>query len=253
MNGARTAALLPLLFGALSALLGAPAYLVLAHHAEPPAWLVDRPWPLAVAISALLVGSAALQLRARERTRRRLALGAVVVSAASLVGLHVVSRGTMPASSRDVAIGARLPDVTLMDENGQGVHLSSLREHPTVLVFYRGALCVACRAQLVALADRARPFIEAGVRVFGVSADPPSVSSEWKRTLALPFSLLSDEHQRVAQTLCSARAHCLLLVDPSGVVHWGALNDYWRGAQPAEAVLLAAYRLAARHGDPRAP
>ena len=244
---------MPLVFAALAALLGAPAYLLLARHADVPAWLLDRPWPLAVAISALLVGSAAVLLRARDGRQRGLALASVVVAAASLVGLHVVSRGAMPEPSRDVSLGSRLPDVALTDESGRAVPLSSLRGHPTVLVFYRGALCVACRAQLVALAERARPFIDAGVRVFGVSADPPAVSSEWKRTLALPFTLLSDERQTVAQTLCSARAHCLLLVDPSGVVHWGALNDYWRGAQPAEAVLLAAYRLGERHREPTTP
>ena len=34
--------------------------------------------------------------------------------------------------------------------------------------------------------------------------------------------------------------------DPDGVVRWGELNDYWRGAEPASAVLLAAYRLSER-------
>jgi peroxiredoxin len=130
-----------------------------------------------------------------------------------------------------------------MDDAGRAVPLSSLRGHPTVLVFYRGALCVACRAQLAALAEHAHPFLDAGVRVFGVSADPPGLSAEWKKTLSLPFSLLTDDRQGIAQTLCSARAHCLVLVDRGGVVRWGALNDYWRGAEPAVAVLLAAYRL----------
>jgi peroxiredoxin len=111
-----------------------------------------------------------------------------------------------------------------------------------VLIFYRGALCVACRAPLSAIARRAAPFIAAGVRVLGVSADPPAVSAEWKNTLGLPFSLLSDRYQGLAQSLCSARAHCLVLVDPQGKIRWGALNDYWRGAQSAEDVLLAAYR-----------
>jgi peroxiredoxin len=128
-------------------------------------------------------------------------------------------------------------------ELGRRDALGSLRGHPTVLMFYRGALCVACRAQLSAMAERAAPFIAAGVRIFGVSADPPAVSTEWNNRLELSFSLLSDPRQSLAQSLCSARAHCVVLVDPDGNVRWGALNDYWRGAQSAEAVLLAAYRL----------
>ncbi len=87
-------------------------------------------------------------------------------------------------------------------------------------------------------------FIAEGVRILGVSADPPPVSAKWKNTLGLPFSLVSDPHQELVESLCNARAHCLLLIDPQGRIRWGVLNDYWRGAQPAEAILLAAYRLA---------
>lgn len=241
----------PLFLGGAAMLLGAPAYLALLCFARPPAWLVDRPWPLATfALAALLVCVLGL-LRGRAGGRRALAAIAALGTAASLAGLYFVSRRGMPEPSPEVALGRALPDVTLTDETGRGVALSSLRGHATVLVFYRGGLCVACRAQLSALARHADPFIAAGVRVFGVSADPPNLSLEWKKTLSLPFSLLTDDHQGVVQALCNARAHCLVLVDPDGVVRWGALNDYWRGAEPAEAVLLAAYRLAASPGAVR--
>lgn len=234
--------------GGAAVLLGAPAYAALERFAPAPAWLLDRPWPLAAAVGALLLLSVRDVLRSASGRERRMGLGAVAGAAASLAALAVVSRPRMPAPSPDVALGRTLPDVTLTDDAGGAVPLSSLRGHATVLVFYRGALCVACRAQLATLAEHAEPFLAAGVRVFGVSADPPRLSSEWRKTLSLPFSLLTDDHQGVAQTLCSARAHCLLLVDRDGVVRWGALNDYWRGAEPAEAVLLAAYRLAASPG-----
>jgi peroxiredoxin len=152
----------------------------------------------------------------------------------------------LPAASPEVAVGRLVPDLSLPDELGRPVSLAALRGHPTVLVFYRGAMCVACRAQLSSLAAQAAPFIAGGVRVFGVSADPPPVSAEWKDTLRLPFSLLSDPQQSLAQSLCSARAHCLVLVDPDGRIRWGALNDYWRGAERADTVLLAADRMS-RH------
>jgi len=241
----RSSKLRPLLFSAAAVLLGAPAYLALARFTSPPPAVLDRPWPLAVAVGVVTL--AAARVAARKGSGSRVAhLGAAVVGVLSLLALDVVSTRPLPASSPEVHLGLPLPDVRLTDEAGRAVPLSSLRGHPLVLVFYRGGLCVACRAQLSDLAGHARSFIAAGVRVFGVSADPPPVSAEWKRTLGLPFSLLSDDQRGVAESLCSARAHCLLLVDPEGVVRWGALNDYWRGAEPSEAVLLAAYRLAAR-------
>jgi peroxiredoxin len=237
------ASVAPVLYGAAAVLAGAPAYLVLARYAHAPAWLLDRPWPLAVIVGALLALCVRSTLQSPDGMARRIAYGATVSALASLAALLVISRRPMPASSPEVALGRPLPDVALTDDMGQAVSLPSLRGHPAVLVFYRGALCVACRAQLAALAEHADPFIAAGVRVFGISADPPRLSAEWKKTLSLPFSLLTDDHQGIAQALCSARAHCLLLVGPDGVVRWGALNDYWRGAEPAAAVLLAAYRL----------
>lgn len=240
------ASVAPVLSGAAAMLLGAPAYVVLARDGRAPVWLLDRPWPLAVIVGALLALCVRATVRAPGDRARRIALGATFCALASLVALQVVSRRPMPAPSPEVALGRPLPEVALTDDMGHAVSLPSLRGHPTVLVFYRGALCVSCRAQLTALADHARPFIAAGVRVFGISADPPGLSAEWKKTLSLPFSLLTDDRQGIAQTLCSARAHCLLLVDPGGVVRWGALNDYWRGAEPAAAVLLAAYRLSGR-------
>ena len=236
----------PLPFGVAAVLLGAPAYLALARFAAPPVWLLDRPWPLVMGIGAVSLYCVRDLLRARDRRARLVSVGAVSCAALSLAGLSWASRGNLPKPSREVAIGSTLPSLGLPDETGHVVTLSSLRGHPTVLVFYRGALCVACRAELMAIAEHARPFLAEGVRVFGVSADPPSLSLEWKQSLALPFSLLTDDHQGLAEALCSARAHCLLLVDPSGVVRWGALNDYWRGAERADSVLLAAYRLAAR-------
>jgi peroxiredoxin len=239
------ASVAPVLAGAAAVLLGAPAYMALGRFVTP-VWLLDRPWPLAVSIGALLLFCLHATLRASAGRARRIALGATVAAVSSLLALHVVSRQPMPPPSPDVALGRPLPDVTLTDDAGRAVSLPALRGHPTVLVFYRGALCVACRAQLAALAEHAGPFIARGVRVFGVSADPPGLSAEWRKTLSLPFSLLTDDRQGIAQTLCSARAHCLLLVDPDGIVRWGALNDYWRGAEPASAVLLAAYRLSER-------
>jgi peroxiredoxin len=237
------AAFNPIIFATAAVLLGAPAYVALRHWGVPPPALLDRPWPLELAIVVIVLGAVYAAFRARPGWPRRAATGSAIVAVASLVSLVALAARPLPAPSAEIRVGSALPETRPVDERGQPVALASLRGHPTILVLYRGALCVSCRAQLVAFAAHAAPYIKAGVRLFGVSSDPPSVSAEWKSTLRLPFSLLSDERQNVAQTLCGARAHCLLLIDPNGKVVWGALNDYWRGAEAPETVLLAAYRL----------
>jgi peroxiredoxin len=235
----------PLLLATAAILLGTPSYLFLERWTRASPALLHRPWPRWIAEAALALSSIAVALRAGKRARRRVALGALGVALASGGGLAAATTRDLPAAPSAIALGQPLPDMTLVDELGRSIPLASLRGHPAVLVFYRGALCVACRAQLSALSERASSFIAEGVRVFGISADPPSVSAEWKKEMKLPFSLLSDPPQRLVQSTCSARAHCLLLIDPEGKVRWGALNDYWRGSESAESVLLAAYRLGA--------
>jgi peroxiredoxin len=233
----------PLLLATAALLLGVPSYSSLERWASSSPAFLHRPWPLWLAQAVIGVLCAGIALRAGKGARRRAAVSGLVLALASAAGLAAFVMRDLPKASSEVAVGRLLPDTNLSDELGRPVSLTSLRGQPTLLVFYRGALCVACRKQLSALAARAAPFIDAGVRVFGVSADPPAVSAECKDTLGLPFSLLSDREQGLAASLCSAAAHCVLLVDPQGRIHWGALNDYWRGAERPEPVLLAAYRL----------
>jgi peroxiredoxin len=237
------ASLDPPLLATAALLVGVPSYLLLEQWASSSPALLDRPWPLWVAEAALALIAAGVALRAGKGARRRAALGALAMALASGTAVAAVATRGLPEASPEVRVGQLLPDLRLSDELGRPVSLASLRGHPTVLIFYRGALCVACRAQLSALAEHAGTYIAQGVRIFGVSADPPAVSAEWKRELGLPFSLLSDQNQALAQSVCSARVHCVALVDSQGRIRWGALNDYWRGAQPAETVLRAAYRL----------
>jgi peroxiredoxin len=235
-----------LLFAAGALALGLPAYAFLLRFGHSPPSLLDRPWPLEIAVASLSLGTAYTALRAARGWPRRIAVTGLLAAAGSLAGLVAFAARDLPPPSPEVAVGRALPSSPLTDELGRPFSLASLRGHPAIFVFYRGALCVACRAQLSALAEHAAPFIAAGVRVLGVSADPPAVSAEWRRTLRLPFPLLSDERQLLAQELCSARVHCLVLADPAGVTKWGALNEYWRGAEEPEDVLLAAYRLRAK-------
>jgi peroxiredoxin len=131
----------------------------------------------------------------------------------------------------------------LLDATGHALAIEDLRGRPTVLLFYLGAWCPACRAQLTGFADVAEPYLAAGVRVLAISPDPPSDLAAFQRRLNVPFPLLSDEKEHWASELCGARGHCQLLIDAAGVVRWGAFGENWRVLEPPERVLQAAYRL----------
>jgi hypothetical protein len=92
---------------------------------------------------------------------------------------------------------------------------------------------------LARLAESVKRFSD--VRVLAVSADAPEAHARLKRSLALPFSLLSDPDAVVA-TGC-ASTHCLLLFDRCGVLRWGSFSDNWRSPPRYEDILQAATRL----------
>ena len=62
---------------------------------------------------------------------------ATASTALFLMIVHVASYKLPPAPA-ELAVGTPAPEFTLPDETGRPVVLASLREHPTLLVFYRG-------------------------------------------------------------------------------------------------------------------
>jgi peroxiredoxin len=236
----------PILLAMVAVLAGLPAYLLAEHlHLLPPA-LRDRPWPLDAVVLVSFVGALSVALSSKDRRGRPVAFACSVAAALSLLALvsyaHVMLH-ELPPASQEVSVGRKLPDLSFPDDHGGTVALGSLRGRGAVLLLFRGVFCPSCRAQLEKIAERAKPFLDAGVRVLGVSPDPPDVCAEWSRSVHLAFPLLSDEGRRLAPALCGTSEHCVLVIDPEGVVRWGRLNENWRAGARPEAVLQRAYRL----------
>jgi peroxiredoxin len=93
----------------------------------------------------------------------------------------------------NISVGERFPAFILPDEQGEPFDLrSELAEGPLMLVFYRGDWWPYCNGQLVSFARDHAEFEERGIRLAGVSVDPPSHNAAMVEKLDLPFPLLSD-------------------------------------------------------------
>ena len=69
-----------------------------------------------------------------------------------------------------------VPDVTLLDRNGEAQHLPTLvQTQPAVLVFYRGGWCPYCRKQLAGLAAIQEQLTERGWQVIAIGPTNPQV------------------------------------------------------------------------------
>lgn len=92
-----------------------------------------------------------------------------------------------------VAVGDRVPDFTLPDQNGQPVRLSDLLgERAVVLYFYPKDDTPGCTAEACSFRDSYTVFKDAGAEVVGISSDSAESHQQFAAKYHLPFVLLSD-------------------------------------------------------------
>lgn len=82
----------------------------------------------------------------------------------------------------------------LSSSDGQAVYLSEFKgKSPVVLFFYPKAATPGCTKEACGFRDAYADFTKAGVKVFGISADPPEVNKEFAAANNIPFQLLTDK------------------------------------------------------------
>jgi peroxiredoxin len=208
------------------AALSAPAYLLLDWIGLVPISMRDRPWPFV--LLAILLPVMALRRRPRSRP---LPLVVAILSTCA-IGWAAQARYRLPPSTER----SQLPKISLPDQSGHPTSLAG--DRPVLLVWFRGSWCPYCRKQLAEIAAEARRYD--GVRVLAVAPDPPEPLLKMQKELSLPFSLLSDPDRKLVDR-CEL-AHCVAILDASGVVRWEAISGNWERNLPARALLQATYR-----------
>jgi peroxiredoxin Q/BCP len=92
-----------------------------------------------------------------------------------------------------LAIGARAPEFTLPDADGQPTSLSNLlREGPLILYFYPADFTPGCTREACQIRDLYTELNAAGLRIAGVSPQTPESHRAFRDKYKLPFTLLAD-------------------------------------------------------------
>ena len=91
-----------------------------------------------------------------------------------------------------LAVGAAAPDVSAPDQNGTVRRLTAERGHPVVVFFYPKDGTPGCTTEACAFRDAWDRYKEAGVQVFGVSADDVASKEKFAKEERLPFPILAD-------------------------------------------------------------
>ena len=92
-----------------------------------------------------------------------------------------------------LAIGARAPEFTLPDADGQATSLSNLlRAGPLILYFYPADFTPGCTREACQIRDLHTELNAAGLTVAGVSPQTPESHRAFREKYKLPFTLLAD-------------------------------------------------------------
>ena len=153
-----------------------------------------------------------------------------------------------------VEIGSKVPDFTAPSTGGP-VRLAALRGSVLVIYFYPRDATPGCTTESRDFAALHGRFVDAGVRVLGVSRDSLASHEKFREKQSLPFDLVSDESEELCSLFSVVKMKNMygkkvrgierstFLLDRSGV-----LRREWRGVKVpghAEEVLREALALIA--------
>ncbi|KAL0912582.1 hypothetical protein M5K25_018564 [Dendrobium thyrsiflorum] len=102
-----------------------------------------------------------------------------------------------PPICAKVSKGSVPPNFNLKDQNGKNVSLSNYKGKPVVVYFYPADETPGCTKEACAFRDSYEKFKKAGAEVVGISGDDPSSHKAFASKYRLPFTLLSDEGNKV--------------------------------------------------------
>jgi len=155
---------------------------------------------------------------------KRAVLGTTV--AIAIGGLMFFNFG---AKADELADGAKLPAVTVNDQDGRAVDLAAAGSQGWTLVyFYPKADTPGCTKQACSIRDSYASLTGKGIRVYGVSTDDEKAQKAFREKYQLPFTLLADKDKKVLAafgvpaTMGFAKRQAYLFRD--GVLVWRDLE-----------------------------
>lgn len=118
----------------------------------------------------------------------------------SALTLLLVAFGLSSVQADPLDVGMDAPKVKVKDQNGETVDLGKeLSEGTSLVYFYPKADTPGCTKQACNLRDEFEAVKDAGIKVFGVSADTAEDQKKFEEKFELPFTLLADKEGKVIE------------------------------------------------------
>ncbi len=105
-----------------------------------------------------------------------------------------------PVYSEPIEIGAKAPEISAIDQDGNRVNFADVyKKGITLVYFYPKADTPGCTAEACSLRDSFAELSQKGVQVLGVSTDKPEAQKKFKEKYHLPFTLIADSDRTVVK------------------------------------------------------
>lgn len=159
-----------------------------------------------------------------------------------LLTLAIFGFGTTARSQ--VTTGTKVPDFELKDQDGHNFKLSdALAKGPVVVYFYPKDDTPGCTKEACSFRDSFEQFKDEGVQVVGISADDVASHKKFAEKYKLPFTLLSDEDNKVRKLFGVPKTMMMpgrvtYVLDRNGVVVH-QFNSMTRAEQHVEEAMAA--------------
>ena len=127
-----------------------------------------------------------------------------------------------------IEVGAKAPEFSLPDQDGNQVSLSDFAGRKVVLAFYPGDFSSVCSNQLSLYQEVLGEIQAKGASVVGISVDSTDSHRAFRERLNLEMPLLADFHPKgevaraygVYSDEYGKSGRALVLVDEDGIVSW---------------------------------
>jgi len=155
----------------------------------------------------------------------------VLLTSLSLPGLS--------AHAEPLAVGARAPQLSATDQNGNRVQFADIYAKGITLVyFYPKADTPGCTAEACSLRDAYDKLYAQGLQIIGVSRDTAAAQKNFHEKFKLPFTLVADPDGKVADAFGVPKMlGGLIALDQrqsfivkDGKIAWNSLKAQTRGS-----------------------
>ena len=128
--------------------------------------------------------------------------------------------------------GARAPEFTLPDQDGNEVSLADFRGKTVVLVFYPADFSPVCTDQLSVYQEVLGQLEERGAKLVGISVDGVFCHRAFREHMGIGIPLLADFHPKgeVARAYGvwseehGVAGRALVMVGPEGTIQWSYMS-----------------------------